>query len=251
MKKNNTFYIFYFLTIGFAIMLFSSCTKTDDLADTLNSTSVTDIDGNKYKIITIGTQVWMAENLRVTKYNNSDPINLISDATIWSKLSTGAYCNYDNDLSASNTYGKLYNWYAVKTGILAPKGWHIPTDAEWTTLKNYLIANKYNYDVSIADNKIAKSLSSINSWNNSTSVGAIGNDISKNNSSGFSALPGGNRTVSGSFDGLYQHGYWWSSIDQNDVDNFAGGMDLYFDDIKMGTRGAPKNQGCSIRCIKD
>lgn len=246
----NKFHFFSTLTIVFTIAFFQSCNTSVDLPNNF-STKVKDIDGNEYSTVTIGSQVWMVENLKVTRYNNGDPINLVTDATSWSKLSTGAYCNYDNDISTGNIYGRLYNWYAVKTGVIAPKGWHVPTDAEWTILKNYMIANKYNYDGTTTNNKIAKSLASKDKWEYSTIIGAIGNNMLNNNLSGFSAMPGGTREGNGLFNEIYKHGYWWSTIDQNDVDNFAGGMNLYHDWIYITTLGAPKNHGCSIRCIKD
>src|ERR1035437_5241046 len=96
--------------------------------------TVKDKDGNVYQTVKIGTQVWMVENLKTTKYNNGDPINNVSDKKTWSQLSTGAWCNSDNDIATRNKYGKLYNWYAVKTGNLAPSGWHVPSDAEWEAL---------------------------------------------------------------------------------------------------------------------
>jgi uncharacterized protein (TIGR02145 family) len=100
---------------------------------------VTDYDGNVYNTVTIGTQTWMTEDLRVTHYRNGDLIPNVAETAAWNNLTTGAYCNYDNDKRNSATYGRLYNWYAVISGAnLAPSGWHVPTDAEWTTLTTYL-----------------------------------------------------------------------------------------------------------------
>jgi len=155
--------------------------------------SMTDIDGNTYKTVTIGTQTWMAENLKVTKYNDGTNIPNVTDDTEWGNLTTGAYCNYNNDQSNVATYGRLYNWYAVNTGKLCPTGWHVPSDAEWTTLEDYLIANGYNYDGTTIDNKIAKAMASSSGWESYSEVGVIGNDDypEKQNASGFTALPGG------------------------------------------------------------
>ena len=100
--------------------------------------SITDIDGNTYKTVTIGTQTWMAENLKVTKYNDGIAIPNVTDNTAWRELTTGALCDYGNTPSNSETYGKLYNWHAVNTGKLCPTGWHVPSDAEWTELTDYL-----------------------------------------------------------------------------------------------------------------
>src|SRR5574344_1985932 len=140
--------------------------------------SITDIDGNTYKTVTIGTQTWMAENLKVTKYNDGIAIPNVTDATAWSELTTGALCDYDNTPSNSETYGKLYNWYAVNTGKLCPTGWHVPSDAEWTILENYLIANGYNYDGTTTNNKIAKAMASSSGWKSSTNEFLIGSNDS-------------------------------------------------------------------------
>ncbi|MGC3978546.1 MAG: fibrobacter succinogenes major paralogous domain-containing protein [Paludibacteraceae bacterium] len=211
-----------FFMMAMALPLLVGCEKDKDDADDNDNTTVingitygtmTDIDGNTYKTVKIGTQTWMAENLKTTKYNDGTAIPNVTNNDTWWSSTTGAYCWYNNDISNKATYGALYNWYAVNTGKLAPKGWHVPTDAEWTTLENYLIANGYNYDGSLSGNKIAKALASTTSttgWSTSTEAGAIGNDLNKNNRSGFSALPGGSRYDDG-FDGAGKGGYWWSS----------------------------------------
>ena len=100
---------------------------------------VQDIDGNNYLTVTIGTQIWMAENLRTTKYNDGTAIPLVTDNTTWANLTTPAYCWYNNDAKTNgSTYGALYNWYSVNTKKLCPTGWHVPNDTEWTTLTTYL-----------------------------------------------------------------------------------------------------------------
>jgi len=101
--------------------------------------SVVDIDGNFYHAVAIGTQVWMAENLRTTKYRDGSPIPNVTDSSVWILTTEGAYCNYNNDTTHSNTYGRLYNWYAViDTRNIAPEGWHVPTQDEWNTLVQFL-----------------------------------------------------------------------------------------------------------------
>src|ERR1035437_6837240 len=172
-----------------SIMLVS-CSKKDDPNNTVNT--VTDKDGNVYHTVTIGTQTWMAENLKTTQYNDGTSIPYVTDNTAWSILSTPAYCWYSNDAATyKNKYGALYNWYTVNTGKLAPTGWHVPTDAEWTTLTNYVTAN---LGTSL---NVAKALAATTDWTIDTyDAGAIGNDLSKNNSTGFSALPGGYRFFS-------------------------------------------------------
>jgi len=100
--------------------------------------TITDIDGNYYTTVTIGTQVWMVENLKTTKYNDGTGIPLVTDNTVWCNLSTPGYCWYNNDETTyKNPYGALYNWHTVHTGKLCPSGWHVPTDSEWITLTSY------------------------------------------------------------------------------------------------------------------
>jgi uncharacterized protein (TIGR02145 family) len=154
----------------------------------------------------------MVENLKTTKYNDGTSIPFVSDTTVWSNLTTPGYCWYNDDFSNKELFGALYNWYAVNTGKLAPAGWHVPTVADWTTLQDYLIANGYNWDGTTTSNKIAKAMAAQTDWSTSTKTGSIGNDLSKNNTSGFSALPGGHRYYNGYF-GFSQldFGNWWSA----------------------------------------
>jgi uncharacterized protein (TIGR02145 family) len=142
----------------------------------VETNTVTDIDGNIYHTVTIGTQVWMVENLKTTKYRNGDPIpNVTGNA--WAALTTGAYCWYNNDAATYKaTYGALYNWYAVADSRnIAPTGWHVPTDAEWTTLTTFLGGE------SVAGGKLKET--GTNHWT-SPNTGAT-------NETGFTALPGG------------------------------------------------------------
>jgi uncharacterized protein (TIGR02145 family) len=99
-------------------------------------TSVTDADGNVYQAVKIGTQTWMAENLRTTKFSDGTPIPNVTDNAAWGNTATSAYCWYNNDIANATPYGALYNWYTVNSGKLAPTGWHIPTTAEWQTLSS-------------------------------------------------------------------------------------------------------------------
>ena len=169
----------------------------------------TDIDGNHYNSEKIGTQVWMAENLKAITYNDGTEIPLVTGNTEWAALSSPAYCWYNNDISNQTVYGALYNWYTVNTGKLCPKGWHVPTHAEWTTLTDYLTNNGYGYGGSGID--IAKSMAAKSGWDSNLTEGTIGNDQASNNSSGFSAKPGGVRGITGIFDRLGQYAYFWSA----------------------------------------
>jgi len=214
----------------------------------LASGSMSDIDGNVYKTITIGTQTWMAENLRTTKYNDGTAIPNVVDAT-WGSLTTPAYCWYNNDATTYKvTYGALYNWYAVNTGELAPTGWHVPTDAEWTTLGNYLAANGYNYDGSTSGNYFAKSLAANTNWAINTGSGSIGNDLSKNNRTGFSAQPGGSRNING-FYNVGDDGGWWSSTEG--ITNYAWVRNLYYYGSILYRYDDIKHDGFSVRCVKN
>jgi uncharacterized protein (TIGR02145 family) len=249
MKIIRCFLNFNFLLSSLILILTIGCKGT-----------VKDIEGNVYHSVKIGTQVWMKENLKTTKYRNGDPINNVMDKSDWSELSTGAYCNYDGDVATSNKYGKLYNWYAVNTSNLAPKGWHVPTDAEWTILENYLIANGFNYDGSItgdreSNNNIAKSIASTTDWSSVSDSGEVGFDITKNNTSGFSALPGGFRGSSGSFDEIGKSGYWWTSSEKHSLRYSSSsrpiGRTIHYNWRDVNSIDCEKIVGLSVRCIKD
>lgn len=225
-------------------MFASSCTEED------SRNTVTDIDGNTYTTVKIGTQVWMAENLKTTKYNDGTPIPYSIKMSDWAALSTPGYCFYDNDAANKYVYGALYNWYSVNTGKLAPSGWHVPTDDEWTTLENYLIANGYNYDGTTTGNKIAKSLAATAGWSNTSPyTGDIGHDPKKNNTSGFAALPGGSCGDIGFFGGISTRGIWWSSTEDNNDGAYTRTLGDYGSDLSEGPRD--KHYGFSVRCIRD
>ena len=160
----------------------------------------TDIDGNTYKSVIIGEQEWMAENLRTTKYSDGNGIPNVTGHNEWSSLSTGAWCNYDNSSSNDATYGKLYNWYAVNTNKLCPTGWHVPTDAEWTVLTDYLAADGH----SGAEGNALKSTSGWNSGGNGT------------DDYGWLGLPGGFRSsYDGGFNTIGSYGAWWIAHRRN------------------------------------
>ena len=214
---------------------------------------VTDIDGNVYTTVNIGTQVWMAENLKTTRYQNGSAILLVTDNTAWINEGGGAYCNYENNSSTSTIHGKLYNWYAVNSANkLAPAGWHIPTKTEWETLKNYLIANGYNYDGTTSGNKIAKSLAASTLWLSSPTAGSAGNTDypAYRNKSGFSAFPGGiRRSLNGTFTSLGSTTRWWTATeaDASFAEYFS--VDYFFGSSQENN--LQKNNGFSVRCIKD
>ena len=179
--------------------------------------TIEDIDGNTYNFLSYGTQQWTTQNAAMETYRDGTPIPQVANATEWNNLTTGAWCYHNNDPNR----GKLYNWYAVM-GIhdndpstpnkeFAPEGWHVPSDNEWTTLEEYLIANGYNYDGTTTGNKLAKSMASTAGWNSSSNIGAVGNNQNQNNSSGFNAVPDDNRFSDGIFDDDNFDATFWSS----------------------------------------
>ena len=209
-----------------------------------NVQNVTDADGNVYQSVRIGNQVWTVVNLKTTKYNDSTPIPNVTDATVWSNCTTGAYSYYDNNDSNKSKYGALYNWYAVATGKLAPKGWHVPTDAEWDTLQNYLIGNGYNWDGTTSGDKIAKAMAAKTDWYPSDDVGNLGNNPGSNNNTWFSALPGGYRFDDGFFRNQSLSGFWWSATES--LASRAFGRNLYYGNEGLGRDGNVKPNGFSI-----
>lgn len=232
--------------IGLSAILFS-CKKDKPAGSQYGS--VTDVDGNVYKTIKIGDQEWMMENLRTHKLNDGTPIAYVTSNATWSdvNITEPMMCYYDNDdLNNKDKYGALYNWYAVNTGKLAPAGWHVPTDADWQKLEDFLIANGYNYDATTSGNKIGKSLAVTTGWDADATPGNVGNDQATNNKSKFSALPAGYRSPLGSF-GLIGYGaYWWS---YNNAAKSNWGIEAIGMNLASGFGGA--NLGLSIRCVKD
>lgn len=240
--------IYLLLVIGVFSVLVSSCKKAEDPPI---SNTVKDIEGNVFTTVTIGTQVWMVENLKTTKYNDNTNIPNVKDNTAWTLLKTPAYCWYNNDITNKSKYGALYNWYVVGSGRLAPKGWHIPSDEEWTILENYVSAN---IGTSIST---AKALAAQTDWekygNPNPSPKQVDYDLTKNNSSGFTALPGGHRDskdVYYSFFGIGGVASWWSTS----VNGYggAGSREIYSSswDLKKED-GSDMERGFSVRCIKD
>jgi uncharacterized protein (TIGR02145 family) len=214
-----------------------------------NIGEVTDKEGNVYKTVKIGGQWWMAENLKTTLYNNGDPIDYPgTDNIAWSKNITGAYAWYLNDEATyKNTYGALYNWYAINKGNLCPTGWSVPDVDDWTILETYLTDNGYGFDGS--GNDIAKSMAATSGWGVSGILGTVGNDQPSNNRSGFTGLPGGYRHISGEFYDYGNYGYWWSSSEYDYLNGNYRCLIYSFSDLHSGITG--KMYGKSIRCVKN
>jgi uncharacterized protein (TIGR02145 family) len=243
MKAKNKNGIFPLLIMGFIIFYLSSCEKDNESINT-----VTDRDGNVYNTGAIGTQVWMTENLKTTKFSDGSMIPLITGYTAWSNLTTAGYCWYGNDsLTYNNTYGALYNWYTVSTCKLCPTDWHVPTDAELKTLTDYLTNNGYGYQGSGID--IAKSMVAKSGWSISSIAGSIGNDQASNNRSSFTAFPGGSRNYDGTFSNINYGGYWWSSTKSNSGNAWQRNMHYIGSVVYRGY--SSKTYGFSVRCIRD
>jgi uncharacterized protein (TIGR02145 family) len=222
----------------------------NELLDAGMNGIVKDIEGNTYKTIKIGNQVWMAENLKTTKYRNGDLIGTTTPATLdISGETTPKYqWAYDGNESNVAIYGRLYTWYAVTDSRnVCPAGWHVPIDAEWTTLKDYLTNNGYGYGGSGSD--IAKSMAATSGWTTYGTVGTVGNDQASNNRSGFTALPGGYRGGSGYFDSIGYTGSWWSSSAYDAT--YAWHSILLYTKENAGRYYNSKELGFSIRCVRD
>jgi uncharacterized protein (TIGR02145 family) len=200
--------------------------------------TVTDAEGNVYQTVKIGNQEWTTENLRATKYNDNTGIG-------------SSYHFYNNvtDAAAKKKWGALYTWDAVKTGKLAPTGWHVATDAEWDTLQNYLIAHGYNYDGTLSGNKIAKSMCTKTDWpSDSLDTGAVGNDASKNNASGFSVIPAGYRYYDGAFRDQGNIGYFWTATEQDA--SYSLYRYLWYVDPFLSNGYRVKTIECSVRIVR-
>ena len=213
----------------------------------MKETLVKDIDGNSYKTVKIGEQIWMAENLKVTQYRNGDPIPNLTDENDWENTEQGAYCNYDNNEDNVETYGRLYNWYAVDDNRgLAPNGWHIPTDDEFKQLEMYLGMSQEEADDGNfrGTNEGSKLAGRSDLWND-----GILTNIPEFGTSGLDLIPGGYREY-----GVYYYDmdiscYFWSSTENGNVAAWYRLLnynlsDIFRDDCNMRSE-------LSVRCLKD
>lgn len=215
---------------------------------------LTDIDGNVYNTVTIGTQIWMAENLKTTRYSNGDPIGTTQPVSLNITEEDLPKYHWPAGGNESNValYGRLYTWHVVNDSRnVCPAGWHVPSEAEWTTMENYLVAGGFNFDNTSSGNKIAKALASASGWAGSTTAGAVGNNDfpEKRNATGFTALPAGMRYSSGNFDYMGIYAYWRSS---GDVDETSAWSHYLFYDSSSSQRIVfGKKAAFSIRCVKN
>ena len=217
----------------------------------MQETIVKDIDGNSYNIVRIGDQIWLAENLKVTHFNNGDEIpNTTGD---WISLSTGAYCDYDNNPSNSVTFGRLYNWYTVDDNRgVCPEGFHVPTDDEFKRLEMYLgmsesketiVEKPSDSEGWRGTNEGSKLAGNAELWNS----GKLENDA-EFGTSDFNGLPGGHRYYhSGNYSSMGRSGYFWSSSERNSSNAMFRELDYFVSNVNRGYND--KRSGFSIRCV--
>ncbi len=248
-------------TILIVASSFIACKKTSNTSLTSNTNSVTcvdnpninfksigtpvgkfgdcikDIDGNTYKTVTIGTQTWMAENLKVNKYNDGTTIPNVTDQNLWKKVTIPAWCYLNNDTIKNSKYGKLYTWYTVDLNNngnknVCPTGWHVPTESEWTILTKYL------GDDSVAINKMKEV--GTTSWSNPNS---------STNSSLFTAIASGGRSYTGNFE--FNSSNFWSNSSQYTSPILYGRLFMIFTENIIQISSSAASYAASIRCIKD
>jgi uncharacterized protein (TIGR02145 family) len=241
----NTTYIYRvysYNTVG------NSLTYSNELILNTAAINVTDIDGNTYQSVVICNQTWTKSNLNVSKYTDGTPIPQVTGPTQWANLTKGAWCYYNNTTANGTIYGKLYNWYAV-VGIydaastnnpalrkkLAPMGWHIPTDSEWTQLTDCLGGE------SVAGGKMKAIGTSF--W--------ISPNTEATDASDFTGLPGGSRDYIGTFSGIGSYGGWWSSSENNPFPATAWSRNLYYGNGNASRYYVDFKSGFSVRCVKD
>ncbi len=222
-----------------------SCVKENDNVFTCPE-SVTDTDGNFYPVIKIGNQCWTALNLKTSRYNDGTSIITGLSASQWSNTTTGAYAIYNDNAANNDTYGKLYNGYAVSTGKLCPLGWHIPTDEEFNELEKFLGLSETelnNTGERGTTEAIGGKLKSIWLWD-APNTGAT-------NSSGFDAVPAGTRNSVGDYIVLNQYTDFWTSTNYASDNNYLWDHHLYYNGSGVGRIYQTKDKGYSCRCVKN
>jgi uncharacterized protein (TIGR02145 family) len=232
-------------SIAILVVLFFGCSTSSE--NNSNLDNLTDIDGNVYESVTICNQTWTKSNLNVSKYTDGTTIPQVTDQNQWINLTTGAWCYYNNITANGAKYGKLYNWYALM-GIhdkasatnpalrkkLAPTGWHVPTDEEWTQLTDCLGG------APVAGGKMKSTGTSIWQAPNAEAT----------NSSGFTGLPGGSRSnYDGTFSNISSNGGWWSSLEYYSESAWFRALNYLNGNMNRSPRS--KFDGFSVRCIKD
>lgn len=209
-------------------LILPGCEKTDNRLPY-------DADGNFYDTVVIGTQTWLAKNLRTTKFINGKMIPNVRDGEAWRALSTPGWCWFDNHEAFKDTYGVLYNWNAVNESNLCPEGYHVPVVDEWNTLITYL-GGQYKAGLKLKE-------AGTDHW--------MGPNEGANNSTGFTALGAGQRNRDGSFVAFGEYGKWWTSTSVTGSENLAYSVSLYSNSTLMSIGSFEKQAGYSVRCIRD
>lgn len=229
-------------TIYCVLLFLPACRKKDEDVEAppapAPALTVTDIDGNSYPVVTIGSQTWMAENLRTTRYRDGDTILNVTDNDAWGGLTIGAWSHYENNPVNDSIYGKLYNWYAAANPNICPQGWHVPTDDEWGQLINHV----GGYGLGGGRMKTTGAIEEGSGLWHAPNTGAT-------NESGFSGVPGGLRTSGGTFAYLGEIGFFWSASES--FSNTGWFRALVFDDDVVVRNDYFKRYGFCVRCLRD
>ncbi len=250
LRNNTTYYIRCAYTKNKTDTLYSNVVSVTTLLFEINSIEfnpeltygqVSDIENNTYKTIEIGTQTWMAENLKTTKFNNGTSIPLSTYSSEFLITTDPEYCNFNNDEGDSGPLGKLYNWYVIEEQNVCPSGWHVATTSDWDILDEYVTQN-YMF--------VGKALASKSGWMESRSSSLIGNDLELNDSTGFSAIAAGEFSLE-EFRSLGHAAVWWSPNDENG-NYLPSSRYLTRDTQGLGVNITEKeNNGYSVRCVKN
>jgi uncharacterized protein (TIGR02145 family) len=231
--KNTMYYKLSMLL--FSVLILASFTACDKDNPEPEPQTLTDYDGNEYTFVTIGEQVWMVENLKVTHYNDGEPIALVASNEDWANQESGAYCWYDNDQEKyMESYGAIYNRYAANSGKLCPTGWHVASDADWTQLRDYLGGWQSEPAYKLKEG-------GYDHWKPE-------NQFFTTNETGFTARGGGLRNPDGTFEGILDHGNWWASGDHFQYEIW--GRRMQYNHGHLLSIGSDEELGFSVRCIK-
>jgi len=227
------------------IMLLLMLIGTMLRAQQLPRGSVSDIDGNDYKTVVIGKYEWMCENLKTTTYSDGTKIPMVTDSIQWKSLTEGTYCWYANNEGNAKSFGAMYNWYAVNTGLLCPRVWRVPSDEEWAVLEGCADTRYRRGDPEWKKSggrgtDAGMRLKSASGWD---SAGGGSDDF------GFSALPGGERCSNGRFFVKGKSAFWWTSTEKDSGSAWYRNMIYGLGDVYRNTH--PKWMGFSVRCLRD
>lgn len=215
--------------------VFTGCSSK--LEEEEEGEQIVDVDGNTYNTVQIGDQLWMAEDLKTTHYNDGSPVPLVEGYEEWANLTLPAYSWYNNDSLNASNYGALYNWYSIETEKLCPDGWHIPSDEEWISLETALGG------VGVIGGSMKEQGTTL--WKTPNTEAS--------NESGFTARPGGYRSYNGTFNLMRTSGYWWSTSQKSWYGSSPKVIYRYirYDDQALERHIAEKTNGFSVRCLKN